>query len=78
MIFMYRVVYIIHSYIFQVHTTFFVKTHTYIHTQIQLCPCIHRLGICSIPQAKKKFENSRNKQFLSFKTHAKQEQAVTW
>jgi hypothetical protein len=34
MIFMHQVVYVIHSYIFQVHTTFFVKTHIYIYIYI--------------------------------------------
>jgi hypothetical protein len=34
--------------------------------------------IRGLPQPEKKFESERNKQFVSFKTPAKQERAVTW
>jgi hypothetical protein len=34
--------------------------------------------ICGSPQPPQKFENQRNKQFICFKMHAKQEQAITW
>jgi hypothetical protein len=40
---------------------------------IRLCPTI-----CGLPQPEEKLENQRNNRFLSFKTHAKREWAVTW
>jgi len=34
--------------------------------------------ICSLPQPEKNLENQRNKQFIDFKMHAKQEGAIMW
>jgi hypothetical protein len=45
---------------------------------IQVCPRIRWFSICCLPRPEKKFENYRNKQFISSKTRTKREWAITW
>jgi hypothetical protein len=50
--------------------------HSVIH--IQSCPRTHWFSIRGLPRLEKNCENYINKRFISFKTRAKRERAVTW
>jgi hypothetical protein len=60
-----------------------IPTHLCVVSHTQLCPhirwfIIHGFSYLQFTTSQKTFENERNKRFISFRTHAKREWAVTW